>query len=139
MKRFLSVLRILCAFVVSLQFFLMVSPTAMAQEMPAVMPPEGPCTLDINPCGNPSMCACPDGYEYNASVKLCSIENISQATDPGLEPRFVESSCSIQAFLLPIPIACTRDINPLGYPSHCACPSGTRYNELFAHCVIPLS
>ncbi len=112
------------------------APVAMAQNMPAVVTPEGFCTRDYNPCANPSVCSCPDGYQYNASVGYCLIENINNATSPGLDVRSVKSSCSIQA--QPLPTACTRDINPVGYPSMCACPGSTEYNQLFGQCVIPL-
>jgi hypothetical protein len=36
-----------------------------------VLKPEGICTQDINPCGNPSSCQCPNGYAYNPVVGTC--------------------------------------------------------------------
>lgn len=36
-----------------------------------VLPPGDTCTRDINECGNPSQCSCPDGYEYNAAINKC--------------------------------------------------------------------
>ncbi len=111
------------------------APVAMAQNMPAVVQPDV-CTRDYNPCANPSICGCPDGYEYNASVGYCLIEDINDATTRGFDVRSVKSSCSIQAQALPT--ACTKDANPLGYPSKCLCPGETQYNELFGQCVIPL-
>ncbi len=113
------------------------APVAMAQDMPAVVKPEGICTRDYNQCANPSICSCPDGYKYNASVGYCLIENIDNATSSGFDVRSVKSSCSIQAQALPT--TCTKDVNPLGYPSKCICPGSSVYNQLFAHCVIPLS
>ncbi|MEO1373492.1 MAG: hypothetical protein AAFW70_04020 [Cyanobacteria bacterium J06635_10] len=108
----------------------------MADEMPAVVAPQGVCTRDINQCGNASICSCPDGYEYNASVGYCLIDDIYNATSRGFDNLGVKSSCSIQAQALPT--LCTRDINELGYPSLCACPGDSEYNQLFAQCVIPL-
>lgn len=138
MNRFSTALKVLTAFLFAVQLFLMVSPAAMAQnDMPAVIAPESICTRDYNPCGNASICACPDGYEYNASVGLCSIEDINDATSRGLDNISVKSSCSINALVLPVP--CTRDINPLGYPSRCQCPGESEYNELFGQCVLPLA
>jgi len=113
------------------------APVAMAQgDMPAVVQPDGICTADYNPCGNSSICTCPDGYEYNASVGYCLIDNISDATSRGFDAISVKSSCSIQA--LPLPIDCTKDRNQLNYPSMCRCPGKSEYNQLFGQCVIPL-
>jgi len=137
MKRFSTALKVLTAFLLAVQLFLMVSPAAMAQDMPAVILPDGPCTLDYNPCGNGSICGCPDGYEYDASVGYCLIDDINDATSRGFDDRSLKSSCSINARLLPTP--CTRDQNQLGYPSMCKCPGYSEYNELFGQCVIPLS
>lgn len=138
MKRFSTVLKMLGSFLLAAQLFLMVSPAAMAQnDMPAVIAPESICTMDYNPCANASMCICPDGYEYDASVGYCLIERIDDATSRGFDERSVKSSCSIQASALPIP--CTRDRNPLGYPSMCQCPGQSEYNELFGQCVLPLA
>ena len=131
MKRFWSVLRLLCAFVLSVQFFLMVSPAAMAQELPAVVAPSGACTLDINTCGNSSVCTCPDEYEYDSTVGYCLIDDIDDATSRGVPAR---SICSIQAELLP-PDACVGE-NQLGYPIKCLCPGTTYYNQLMGQCVV---
>jgi hypothetical protein len=135
MKRFSTVLKVLTAFLLAVQLFLMVSPAAMAQDdMPAVKVPESICTMDYNQCGNASICSCPDGYEYDASVGLCSIEDINDATSRGLDNISVKSSCSINALALYLP--CTKDSNQLGYPSICKCPPPSEYNELFGQCVI---
>ncbi|EGJ28544.1 hypothetical protein LYNGBM3L_71650 [Moorena producens 3L] len=121
----------------AVQLFLMVSPAAMAQgDMPAVLSADGICTRDYNPCGNASICVCPDGYEYDSSVGLCLIEDINNATSRGLDSISVKSSCSIQ--VQPLPATCTRDTNALGYPSKCLCPGISEYNQLFGQCVIPL-
>ncbi|MDJ0702381.1 MAG: hypothetical protein QNJ46_03795 [Leptolyngbyaceae cyanobacterium MO_188.B28] len=138
MKRFSMALKIICTFLMAVQLFLMASPTAMAQEdVPAVKIPEDICTLDLNPCGNSSICNCPDGYGYDANVGFCLIDDIDQATSRGFDDRSVKSSCSFQA--QPLPTICTKDINPLGYPSSCACPGNSEYNELFGQCVLQLA
>ncbi|MBP0017041.1 MAG: hypothetical protein J7647_05710 [Cyanobacteria bacterium SBLK] len=129
MKRFLSVLSILCAFVMSVQFFLM-SPAAMAGEVPAVITPPGACFLDINQCGNSSSCTCPDEYEYSPIVGYCLIEDIDDATERG---NAVKSICSMQAAF--IPTTCTDDLNSVGYPSKCLCPGSTHYDQRFGQCV----
>ncbi|NEO35362.1 MAG: hypothetical protein F6J90_03190 [Moorea sp. SIOASIH] len=136
MKRFFRPLKAIFAFLMAVQLFLMVSPAAIAQEMPAVIAPDSICTQDYNPCGNSSICACPDGYEYDANVGYCLIDDIYQATSRGFDAISVKSSCSIQA----IPLGpCTKDINPLGYPSACLCPAISEYNQLFGQCVLPLA
>ncbi len=135
MKRFSRPLKAIFAFLMAVQLFLMISPAAMAQEMPAVIAPDSICTQDYNRCGNSSICVCPDGYEYDASVALCLIEDIDEATSRGLDDRSVKSSCSIQV----IPLGpCTKDRNKLGYPSMCRCPAISEYNQLFGQCVLPL-
>ena len=35
--------------------------------------PPNICTLDINPCGNPSMCICPLYYVYNPATGKCNV------------------------------------------------------------------
>ena len=140
MKKFSTFLKVICTFLIAVQMYVMVSPAAMAQEdVPAVIKvgPTAICTADINPCNNPSICTCPDGYEYNPSIKVCSIENIGDATSRGLESRAIESSWSIQALLLPLPCLALPP-NQLGYPVSCACPEGTEYDQRIAHCTIPL-
>ena len=107
------------------------SPVAMAQDLPAVVTPDGACTRDYNPCGNPSACMCPDEYEYDSTVGYCLIDDIDDATTRG---PAVRSICSIQAEFLPT--TCTRDINPVGYPSKCLCPGTTYYNDLIGQCVV---
>ena len=131
MKRFWAALRIFFAFVMSVQFFLMVSPAAIAQGGQAVVSPSGICTKDVNTCGNPSSCSCPDGYDYDSTVGYCLIDDIDDATSRGVPVR---SICSIQAQLLPT--ACTDDKNQLGYPSKCLCPGTTYYNQLMGQCVV---
>ena len=133
MKRFWTVLRLLFAFVLSVQFFLMVSPAAMARDLPAVVTPPGACTMDINVCGNASICSCPNEYEYDSTVGYCLIDDIDDATSRGAP---VKNICSIQAELLPT--TCTRDINNVGYPSKCLCPGKTYYNPLMGQCVVSL-
>ncbi|MGK7905348.1 MAG: hypothetical protein AB4352_28880 [Hormoscilla sp.] len=132
MNRFSTALKVLTAFLLAVQLFLMVSPAAMAQDMPAVIAPEGICTMDINQCGNSGSCTCPDGYEYNSIVGYCLIDDIDDATSRG-SGSGVKSSCSIQAEVLPT--TCTRDVNQVGYPSKCLCPGSTHYDQRFGQCV----
>ena len=131
MKLFSTAFKILCAFLMSVQLFLMVSPAAMAQELPAVLFPAGICTLDINVCGNSGNCSCPDEYEYSSTVGYCLIDDIDDATSRGAGVR---SSCSIQAQLLPT--TCTDEENQLGYPIKCLCPGSTHYDQRFGQCVV---
>ena len=35
--------------------------------------PTSICTLDINVCGHPSICACPEGTKYNPRIGSCVI------------------------------------------------------------------
>jgi len=131
MKRFWAALRLFFAFVLSVQFLLMVSPVAMAQEMPAVVTPSGICTKDINVCSNASRCSCPGEYEYDSTVGYCLIDDMDDATSRGAPVR---SICSIQAQLLPT--TCTDEENNLGYPIKCLCPGTTYYNQLMGQCVV---
>ncbi|NEO92416.1 MAG: hypothetical protein F6K56_20150 [Moorea sp. SIO3G5] len=95
MKRFSRPLKAIFAFLMAVQLFLMVSPAAIAQEMPAVISPDGICTRDYNPCGNSSICACPDGYEYDANVGYCLIDDIYQATSRGFDAISVNKTRGI--------------------------------------------
>ena len=132
--KFDQVLKMLCALLVAAQLFLISSPPAIAQPIsPCVLDPADiavPCTRDINHCGNPRVCLCPDGYSYDASVGECMIEDISMAGGPG---KPVDSKCAF-----PPNSICTQDINGCGQSSICACPEGTEYSALTGSCVIPL-
>ena len=132
MKRFWAALRLFFAFVLSVQFFLVVSPpAAMAQGTPAVVTPSGFCTKDINACSNSGNCACPDEYSYDSTLGYCLIDDIDDASSKGAPVR---SICSIQAQLLPT--TCTYEENQLGYPVKCLCPGTTAYNQLIGQCVV---
>ena len=133
MNLFSRTLKVISALLIVVQLFVITPSAAMADNLPAVLEPTGICTFDINECNNPSRCSCPDEYEYNSSVGKCTIEDINQATSRGFDNRSVASSCSINALSL---VPCTKDQNPLGYPSSCLCPPGTEYNGLFGQCVI---
>ncbi|WP_163834177.1 hypothetical protein [Spartinivicinus ruber] len=106
---------------------------AIAQEnVPAVVKPQGICTMDYNQCGNSSICGCPDGYQYNAAIGYCIISETDNASMAGVDKRGIKSSCSIKASSV---AACTRDINRFGNPSVCNCPGTTEYNEVLGHCI----
>ena len=107
------------------------SPAAMAQDVPAVLVPDGICTLDINLCGNSGNCTCPNDYEYDSTVGYCLIDDIDDATSRGAE---VKSPCSIEAEF--IPTTCTDSENQLGHPEKCLCPGSTYYNQLTGQCVV---
>ncbi|NET82251.1 MAG: hypothetical protein F6J94_09980 [Moorea sp. SIO1F2] len=130
--KFAQALKVLCALLVAAQLFLTSAPPAIAQPIgPCVLDPADigvPCTRDINPCGNPSICLCPDGYSYDQSVGKCMIKDISMAGGPG---KPVDSKCAI-----PPQGICTRDINACGYPSICQCPGGTEYSALTGSCEV---
>lgn len=90
-----------------------------------IIAPTGVCTMDINLCGNPSVCQCPEGYTYNAATSQCNIADLShgqanELTSPAL--------CSAQ------PGVCTRDINQCGNPSTCQCEEGFSYNAVTGMC-----
>ena len=103
------------------------SQTAVAEDMACTIAPNGICTMDINACGNASICTCPNGYHYNAAIGQCVIEDIASATKTS---EAVEGSCVATQ-----PAPCTRDINPCGYPSHCQCSEGTSYNPAVGKCL----
>jgi hypothetical protein len=107
------------------------SQTAIAEEMACTMALNGPCTRDINPCGNPSMCVCPEGYDYNAAMGQCVIDDISKASH-SMPP--IQGSC-----VIPPSGMCTLDINPCGHPSMCQCPEGSRYNATVGQCIKELN
>ncbi len=102
------------------------SQTAVAEEMACLIAPDGICTMDINACGNASICTCPKGYSYNAAIAQCVIDDIASATSTS---EAVEGSC------VTAPGACTRDINPCGHPSRCACSKGFAYNPAVGKCL----
>lgn len=135
MNIFLKAFNVLCTFLIIFQLFLVVLPinNAMADsDIPAVIKPDNICTMDINSCGNSSICACPDGYDYNSSVGACLIDDVFEATSPG--DQNIESKCALkpQSF-------CTRDMNPAGNPSICGCPDGTDYNDVLGKCLKPVN
>jgi hypothetical protein len=43
-------------------------------ESKCAVNPNGICTMDINRCGNPSICQCPDGHIYNPVVGKCIVD-----------------------------------------------------------------
>jgi len=95
-----------------------------------VIAPNSICTMDINTCGNPSLCMCPDGYVYNKAVGKCIIDKLSMASSPGAP---IESKCAVNPNSI-----CTRDINPCGNPSICKCPEGHTYNQVIGKCITDL-
>ncbi len=128
-----TALKVICAVLLAAQLFFVGLSPAMAQETGStgcVVEAEALCTRDLNICGNPSICRCQDGYSYDASVGKCIIDDISQATSPGV---LVNSKCAFTPKSI-----CTFDLNVCGNSSVCACPEGTDYNPLIGACVIPL-
>lgn len=109
--------------------------TMADSDKAAVKRPSGICTMDINPCGNSSICTCDEGYRYDAKVGYCIIDNLSEATHKGFDKRSIKSSCSIQ---VPPNRACTRDLNPVGYPSYCDCSGIGEYDQRLGQCVLAL-
>lgn len=131
MKLFSMMVKAIGAFFIAIQLVFLMVPSAAAEfNMPAVINPAGICTMDINQCGNASICSCPEGYQYNSTIGYCLISEIQDATGPGAT---VTSSCSIQ--VLPNAI-CTLDINNAGHSSFCSCPEGTEYNSTVGQCIL---
>jgi len=126
------IFKLFCAFLLVAQLFFISSPAAIAQPVGpcAIDYSELPCTRDLNPCGNPSQCICPEGYSYDASVGACLVEDLYLAGGPGAP---IESKCTF-----PSKGPCTADINVCGQASICACPGGTTYSPVIGQCVIPL-
>lgn len=95
-------------------------------------PPEAVCTMDINPCGQASVCGCQDGYAYNSALGKCvlEIDGVSEATFVPVE----HGEC-----VKPATGACTRDINACGQPSSCSCEDGFVWNSAVGMCVRDLS
>lgn len=95
-------------------------------------PPDAVCTMDINPCGQASICGCQDGYAYNAALGKCvlEIEGVSDATFVPVD----HGEC-----VKPATGACTRDINACGQPSSCSCDDGFIWNSAVGMCVRDLS
>jgi len=126
------IFKLFCAFLLVAQLFFISSPAAIAQPVGpcAIDSSEFICTRDINPCGNPSICMCPEGYSYNASVGACLVEDLYLADGPGAP---VESKCAF-----PPQGICTQDINVCGQASICQCPEGTQYSPVIGECIIDL-
>lgn len=95
-------------------------------------PPDAVCTMDVNPCGQASICGCPDGYAYNPALGKCvlSTEGVSEATFVPVD----HGEC-----VKPATGACTRDINACGQPSSCSCDEGFVWNSAVGMCVRDLS
>lgn len=123
---FSKVLRFVGAFLLVVQLLLIASPSAFA--LPAVLTPDSICTRDANDYGNPSICGCPDGYEYDQAIFRCSIEDINLVTEPGDQP--------VASDFFTDPSIVTKDINPAGYPSAGLCEFYSDYNPLIGKCVV---
>lgn len=95
-------------------------------------PPDAVCTMDVNPCGQASICGCQDGYAYNAALGKCvlEIEGVSEATFIPVD----HGEC-----VKPATGACTRDINACGQPSSCSCDDGFVWNSAVGMCIRDLS
>jgi len=109
----------------------------------------GPCTMDVNACGNPSSCACPKGFEYDAMIGLClvssfldedviihdlydseggSIDYYAGEYDDSVD-YVTQDAIACAASAVPAGVSkCSRDINECGYPTVCECPIGYRYD-----------
>lgn len=95
--------------------------------------PVGACTMDLNPCGNSSVCSCPEGYDYNASAGLCIVNN------RGLADRLSGPEASLSGSCISGPAGyCTRDINACGNPGFCQCQPGQTYNAQAGVCLTVL-
>ena len=80
--------------------------------------PEGRCTRDINNYGNPSVCECQGGYDYDKRDGQCHDRKVpSIAMDQKTTPFY-----------------CTKDINAHGHASICVCASGYVYSEVTGRC-----
>lgn len=95
-------------------------------------PPDAVCTMDVNACGQASVCGCPDGYSYDAALGKCllNLEGVSEATFVSVD----DSEC-----VRPATDACTRDINACGQPSSCSCDEGFVWNDVVGKCLRDLS
>mmetsp|Transcript_18820 Transcript_18820/g.52481 ORF Transcript_18820/g.52481 Transcript_18820/m.52481 type:complete len:154 (-) Transcript_18820:144-605(-) len=97
----------------------------------------GICTADLNPCGFPSFCTCPDGYEYDqrlgpkeGCLKTGVFSSVTFETMKG-EPTD-RTECALQVGTA---AACTYDLTPCGYSSNCQCPQGYEYSPLAVKCL----
>ncbi len=99
------------------------------------------CTRDINECGNPSSCTCPDGYEYNAAIGECLFMLGAEAGSDAAadeQPLTASGNESIEHCVVEPEGICTRDINECGNPSSCSCPSGYEYNAAAGQCLLQI-
>ncbi|BDM79875.1 hypothetical protein [Acaryochloris marina] len=125
-----KVLKIVSTLLLSI-LLLVYSPVASAKPIgPCIQEPTGVCTRDINACGNPSVCACSQGYSYNSSVGKCLIDDIALADGTGVE---VKSRCATKPQGI-----CTQDINQCGNSSACECPEGSTYSPVVGQCIKPI-
>lgn len=116
--------------------------TSSASEMPEEEPvdmfaapecvidpaPDAACAIDVNPCGNASICGCPDGYNYDAALGKCILEigDVGNATFVPVE----DGEC-----VRPASGVCTRDINACGQPSICGCEEDFVWNSAVGKCI----
>ncbi len=96
------------------------------------------CTRDINDCGNPSSCTCPDNYHYNGALGECLYDLGTADSDGTSTETAAFDGESIPQCALPPEGMCTRDINQCGNPSHCDCPAGYAYSPAAGECLLEL-
>lgn len=95
------------------------------------------CTRDINECGNPSSCTCPDGFYYSPAMGECLYDLDGADAAAAAADEAAGDDDAEQCVLEPDGI-CTRDINECGNPSSCTCPEGYAYNASAYKCLLIL-
>mmetsp|Transcript_37772 Transcript_37772/g.106747 ORF Transcript_37772/g.106747 Transcript_37772/m.106747 type:complete len:155 (-) Transcript_37772:358-822(-) len=102
-----------------------------------------PCTSDLNPCGFPSSCQCPEGYQYDQRLgPVAGCLKTGVFAGRTFEPLMLDDS-TVNSMECALPIggddginaACSRDVTACGYASVCACPEGYDYSREAKMCL----
>ena len=108
----------------------------------------GKCSRDINDCGHPSLCQCPDGYRYDARLGPLAGCLLNLEAQEG-EAVMAGSAAAILAetelrtiredgavCIKPVKDApCSADLNMCGHSSSCVCPEGYEYDARVSLCL----
>ncbi len=103
-------------------------PPACVQDVP----PDSICTMDINVCGNASVCGCPKRYSYDPAIGKCLLDISGHGAATPV--RLDDSECAKAPASM-----CTRDINVCGQPSNCRCEDGFIWSAVAGKCLRDLS
>jgi len=107
------------------------------------------CSRDVNDCGHPSICQCPNGYRYDARLGPragCLLENL-EAQEGEAVMSGTAAAIMAETELRNLPLdgsvcikhvknaPCSTDLNMCSHSSSCMCPDGYEYDARVSLCL----